>query len=129
MTDQNQLILKTKLHRPPLPHVLVERTQLVEWLNQGIDSPLTLVVGPAGYGKTTLIGTWLNRLATGQGETPALPSAWLSLDENDSDLIYFYSYFITALRTIFTEACAETLALLQARQPAAPGCPLRHISE
>ena len=47
---------------------------------------------------------------------PALPSAWLSLDENDSDLNLFMRYFIAALRTVFKEACAETLALLQARQ-------------
>ena len=45
-----------------------------------------------------------------------MPSAWLSLDENDSDLNLFLRYFIAALRTIFNEACEETLALLQARQ-------------
>ena len=45
-----------------------------------------------------------------------MPSAWLSLDENDSDLNLFLRYFIAALRTIFNGACEETLALLQARQ-------------
>ncbi len=118
MSDQNQILLQTKLHQPRLPHDLVERSRLVEWLNCGIDYPLTLVCAPAGYGKTTLICTWLNRLSSGRGEgTAFLPSAWLSLEEDDSDLTLFLRYFIAALRTIFADACAKTLALLQAGQP------------
>ena len=50
------------------------------------------------------------------GAEASFPAAWLSLDENDSDLNLFLGYFIAALRTIFKEACAETLALLQAQQ-------------
>ncbi len=49
-------------------------------------------------------------------KSPSLPSAWLSLDEKDSDLNIFMRYFIAALRTIFEDACAETLALLQVGQ-------------
>ena len=117
MPDPNPILLQTKLHRPRLPHDLVTRWRLVEWLNHDIDHPLTLVCAPAGFGKTTLIGNWLTRMAEGQGETQAyIPSAWLSLDESDSDLNLFLCYFITALRTIFSEACEETLVLLQARQ-------------
>jgi LuxR family transcriptional regulator, maltose regulon positive regulatory protein len=117
MPDQNQILLQTKLHRPRLPHDLVERARLVEWLNRGVDYPITLVCAPAGYGKTTLICTWLDRMAAGEGEKGAsLPSAWLSLDKDESDLNLFLRYCIAALRTIFDEACAETLALLQAGQ-------------
>jgi LuxR family maltose regulon positive regulatory protein len=118
MPDQNQILLQTKLHQPRLPHDLVERSRLVEWLDRGIDYPLTLVCAPAGYGKTTLICTWLDRMTAGRGEgTPRLPSAWLSLDEGDSDLTLFLRYFIAALQTIYADACAKTLALLQAGQP------------
>ncbi len=92
-------------------------SRLVDWLNHDIDHQLILVCAPAGFGKTTLVGTWLERMAAGQGEkATCLPSAWLSLDENDSDLNLFLRYFIAALRTIFDTACEETLALLQARQ-------------
>jgi len=110
-------LLLTKLNRPRLPNDLVLRSRLVEWLNHDMDRPLILVCAPAGFGKSTLVGTWLEQMAAGQAEqvTP-LPSAWLSLDENDSDLNLFLHYFIAALRTIFNEACEETLALLQARQ-------------
>jgi LuxR family maltose regulon positive regulatory protein len=117
MPDQNQILLQTKLHRPRLPRNLVVRTRLVDWLNHDIDRQLILVCAPAGFGKTTLITSWLERMAAGRDEeASSLPSAWLSLDENDSDLNLFLRYFIAALRTIFKEACEETLALLQARQ-------------
>ena len=128
MLYQSQILLQTKLHRPHLPRDLVARTRLVEMLDQGIEHPLVLVCAPAGFGKTTLIGSWLDGVASGQGEKAAsMPSAWLSLDENDSDLILFLRYFIAALRTIFNEACAETLVLLHAvRQP--PVCTGRDCS-
>jgi LuxR family transcriptional regulator, maltose regulon positive regulatory protein len=117
MIDQNRLLLKTKLHQPLLPSILVERERLLVWLDQSLDHPLTLVVAPAGYGKTTLVGTWLNRQAASPVDNPTfLPAAWLSLDENDSDLGTFLRYFIAALQTIYKEACPETQALLRAGQ-------------
>ena len=66
---------------------------------------LTLVIAPAGYGKTTLLSTWL--------ETGVVPSAWLSLDEHDNDLVVFVSYLVAAVRTLFPTACHDTLELLQ----------------
>ena len=117
MTDQNQILLHTKLHRPRLPHNLVVRPRLLEVLNHTIDQQITLVCAPAGFGKTTLVSTWLELMDIDKSAAAAsVPSAWLSLDENDSDLNLFLHYFIAALRTIFKEACQETLALLQARQ-------------
>ena len=117
MVDNNQLILKTKLHRPRLTHDLIVRTRLIELLNQGTDRQITLVCAPAGFGKTTLVTTWLDQMAAKKGEKAGyLPSAWLSLDENDSDLIIFLRYFISALRTVFTDTCPETMALLQAQR-------------
>jgi LuxR family maltose regulon positive regulatory protein len=117
MSNQNPILLQTKLHRPRLPHDLIQRTRLIELLNHNIDHQLTLVCAPAGFGKTTLVCTWLEDMVVGQGEKSAcIPSAWLSLDENDSDIIIFLRYFIAALRTIFNNVCEETLALLQARE-------------
>jgi len=118
MPEQNNILLQTKLHRPRLPKDLITRTRLLDLLNQDINCPLTLVCAPAGFGKTTLVCTWLERMSAGQDENSAsLPSAWLSLDENDSDFDLFLHYFIAALRTNFKEACAGTLALLRAREP------------
>src|SRR5512139_1466096 len=116
MPDPDQILLHTKLHRPRLQHDLVLRPRLVEWLNRDLDHPLTLVCAPAGFGKTTLVCSWLEGMENGKDRTPSLPSAWLSLDENDSDLNLFLRYLIAAIHTVFEDACAETLALLLARQ-------------
>jgi LuxR family maltose regulon positive regulatory protein len=115
MSDQNQILLQTKLQRPRLPHNLVVRTRLLEMLNQVISHQITLICAPAGFGKTTLVCTWLEQMETDKSvAVVAKPAAWLSLDENDSDLNQYLRYFIAALRTIFKDACEETLGLLQA---------------
>ena len=117
MPDQKQILLQTKLHRPSINRGLIVRARLLEQLKSAMNLPFTLVCAPAGFGKTTLVGTWLEYQAADQSAAvPALPSAWLSLDENDSDLNLFLRYFIAALRTVFKDACQETLVLLQARQ-------------
>ena len=110
-------LLLTKLNRPPVPSDWVDRPRLIEQLNHSLQhGPLTLVCASAGFGKTTLVSSWLESLTA--SERPPIPAAWLSLDESDSDLVVFLSYFIAAIRTVFPESCAETLALLQAPSPA-----------
>jgi len=47
-------LLRTKLHRPKVTADLVPRPRLLERLDQHRERPLTLVVAPAGFGKTTL---------------------------------------------------------------------------
>lgn len=117
MPDPDQILLQTKLHRPRQPRDLVVRARLIELLNNDLDRQLILVCAPAGFGKTTLVGTWLDQLSAGQDHKAAsLPSAWLSLDEKDNDLNLFLRYVIAALRKVFKNACPETTALLQARQ-------------
>jgi LuxR family transcriptional regulator, maltose regulon positive regulatory protein len=84
-------ITLTKLQRPRVGHRLVARPRLQQKLDAA--QSLTLVLAPAGGGKTTLLSTWL--------ETCNLPHAWLSLDERDNDLGLFATYLISALRTLF----------------------------
>ncbi len=119
MSAQASPLLFTKLNRPPVTGDRVDRPRLIEQLNRGLQQgPLTLVCAAAGFGKTTLVSSWIEGLTAGRGGvTPPLPAAWLSLDENDSDLVVFLRYFVAAIRTVFPESCAETLALLQAPHP------------
>jgi LuxR family maltose regulon positive regulatory protein len=84
----------------------VLRPQLLEKLNTYLERPLTLVSAPAGYGKTTLVSSWLSSLDS--------PSAWVSLDEYDDDLEIFLTYFLTAVRSLFPDAANDSLALLHA---------------
>jgi LuxR family maltose regulon positive regulatory protein len=99
-------LIRTKLYRPRISAGLVSRPRLLERLEQRRGRPLTLVVAPAGYGKSTLVASWL--------ETCSCPGAWLSLDEDDNDLALFLSYFSAAIRTMFPGAVGETSALLKA---------------
>ena len=48
------------------------------------------------------------------------PSAWLSLDAQDSDLAGFVTYLVAALRTMFPDACAATLDLIHAQMDPPP---------
>jgi LuxR family maltose regulon positive regulatory protein len=66
----------------------VSRTALVDRLEKD-DAPITSVVAPAGYGKTTLLAQWASR-------TPS-KVAWLSLDRHDNDLSQLLSYTTAAL--------------------------------
>ncbi len=117
MPHRDKILLQTKLNRPSITRGMIDRTRLFAQLDRCIDQPLILVCAPAGYGKTTLVSTWLGKMAAGRGEDASfLPSAWLSLDEDESELNLFLRYFISALRTIFANACEKTLMLLQAGQ-------------
>jgi LuxR family maltose regulon positive regulatory protein len=97
-------ILKMKLHRPRVPADYVPRPRLMKLLERSCDTPLTLVSAPAGYGKSTLVSAWMDGLDS--------PGAWLSLDEDDSDLATFLRYFGAAVDSLFPEACRRTQSLL-----------------
>ena len=90
----------------------------MERLDQGAQAPLTLVAAAAGYGKTTLVSSWIESFAAAD-EVTRRPAAWVTLDERDSDLGLFLRYFMAGVRTLFPGACAATFDLVQAtRQPA-----------
>ena len=103
------ILIQTKLYRPLLPIDLVPRPQLTEWLDERRKRPLTLVSAPAGYGKSTLISSWL--------DTCKYANAWLTLDEQDNDLMVFLTYFLEAIHSIFPNAAQHTQALLNAQTP------------
>jgi LuxR family maltose regulon positive regulatory protein len=108
-------LIQTKLHHPVQSADPVKRPRLTNWLDQRRGRPLTLVSAPAGYGKSTLISSWL--------ETLDCPSAWITLDQYDNDLGVFLGYFIAAIQNIYPQKLTETQALLNA--PELP--PMRYL--
>jgi LuxR family maltose regulon positive regulatory protein len=98
-------LLTTKLYIPPTRPELVSRLRLIDRLNQGLHRKLTLVSAPAGSGKTTLLSEW----TAGCGR----PTAWLSLDAGDNDLVRFLAYLVAALRTVEPELGEATLVTLR----------------
>jgi LuxR family maltose regulon positive regulatory protein len=81
-------ILSTKISTPPVRSRLVPRERLLRILDEGLGRKVILISAPAGYGKSTLLSAWLDHLD--------IASAWLSLDDNDNDLVRFLSYFTAA---------------------------------
>jgi LuxR family maltose regulon positive regulatory protein len=91
-------ILTTKLHIPPLRRSLVPRQQLLDRLDQGLHRKVTLVSAPAGFGKTTLLGEWIQSLEA--RAAPPVRLAWVSLDDGDNDPARFSAYLAAALQPV-----------------------------
>ncbi len=101
-------LLNTKL-MAPRPHAgVIERRGLLMRLDEGLAKRLTLVCGPTGFGKTTLVSTWI---AKGR-----FPSAWVTLDENDNDPTRFWTYLVSAIRTLDSSLGKATLSALMSSQ-------------
>lgn len=83
------MLLTTKFYPPPLRSDLIPREHLARKI--GIPTPggVTVIHGPAGYGKTTLARQWLQYFHQ--------TYAWLSLDERDNDPLRFWRYVEGAL--------------------------------
>ncbi len=121
-------LLHTKLYIPAPRPALVERPHLTERLNGGLAAgyKLTLLSAPAGFGKTTLLSSWIAglRFPTEDARTGAATRApvqnrvaWLALDAADSDPARFLSYLIAALQTVAPDVGTGALAALQSPQP------------
>jgi LuxR family maltose regulon positive regulatory protein len=96
-------LLTVKYTAPPVRPGALERSRLEQPLRDAAGR-LTLVVAPAGWGKTSLLGRW----AADPG--PDVAVAWVSLDEGDDDPVRFWRYVLTALH----EAGAVGPAALEA---------------
>lgn len=97
---------------PPRPlAALVARERLVSRLDQALTYRLTLLSASAGFGKTTLLSTWVAHCP--------YPVAWLSLEEHDNDPLHFWSYVVAALRVKRPTFGDTALSMLQAPQPPA----------
>ena len=102
-------MLRTKLFVPPVRPDRVTRPRLLELMDSGLDKALILVSAPAGYGKTTLVSSWLVDVR--------LASTWLSLDEGDNDPLRFLQYLLAALHEIVPDIKLDLLDMLQGKQP------------
>jgi len=102
----SEVVIATKLFRPNPRHQTVERTRLHDLLREGHMLPLTLVVAPAGWGKSTLVADWLRRDRVAAG--------WVSLDSGDDDPKRFWRYLLLGAGQAGPTAAAAVLRRLDA---------------
>ena len=119
----DRTILQTKLFIPSPRKDHVARPHLIARLNTGLraNEPfahrLSLISAPAGFGKTTLVATWIDQLE--------LATAWLSLHSDDNGPERFLSYFVAAIQRTgmaweSASASPETLVELLNQLAASP---------
>lgn len=85
-------LIQTKLRPPGSTKITIKRKQVFEQFFAPPAATLILLNAPAGYGKTTTMCEWWQRLREGGERT-----AWLSLDQNDQNASTFLSYLIASL--------------------------------
>lgn len=85
-------ILRSKLEMPRNNVPLVPRQRLIDKMDRWLDVDLGVVVGPAGYAKSTTIAEWCRHQ-----QARGAVTAWLTLDEADREPAQFLSYLIASL--------------------------------
>jgi LuxR family maltose regulon positive regulatory protein len=102
-------MLRAKLRPPLVPKHHVPRARLMRLLDEASSRPLTLVVAPAGVGKTVLVSSWTAESAT--------PTSWLTLDETDREGRELWSGMIAALEALRPRCGQAALTLLRRPGP------------
>ncbi len=106
-------LLLPKLQLPRLQKSLLLREHLLELLDSGLEHKVTLVAGPAGYGKTTLVSQWIAERGT-RADFPRVAS--VTVDEDDNDVVRFWRYIIAACQQLRAGFGKEALELLLAHR-------------
>lgn len=89
---QYPIVLASKITPPTVTSNVIWRPRLAPYFAHARgDVQGTLIIAPAGFGKTTLVASWLAHAEK------TLPAAWLTLDEADNDPERFIRYLTTVL--------------------------------
>ena len=91
-TDLEKLLVSTKFAPPRIGSRYVLREPLLETLARERQSRLVLVTGSAGFGKTTLLAQWRQRLMAAGSQV-----AWLSLHPDERLFASFRTHILAAL--------------------------------
>jgi LuxR family maltose regulon positive regulatory protein len=82
-------LVEAKLAVPSVRHGVVDRPRVDRALDAGGAASLTLVVAPAGYGKTTAVRAWC--------ASRRVALAWITLDDGDNDPARLWRYVASAV--------------------------------
>jgi LuxR family transcriptional regulator, maltose regulon positive regulatory protein len=82
-------IVESRLTPAPMRPGIVSRVRLLNWLEASAATPVVVICGPAGYGKTVLAAEWAKR--------DPRPFVWLSIDRHDNDPAVLLTYLAVGL--------------------------------
>ena len=85
-------VIETKLMPPRIQPGMLRRARLLQMLDGDRVAALTLVNGPVGYGKTTLLRSWCI-------ERPE-PVIWMTLDPADDDPVRLWTHLAAAVERL-----------------------------
>lgn len=94
-------LIVTKFLIPPHHPRLTSRPRLTDRLHQALDHKLTLLLAPAGFGKTTALSEWLHQIydtGSTSNDSETGHFLWITLDEADNDPARFLAYLMGALK-------------------------------
>ena len=98
-------ITRTKIIPPRRHKDLLSRPRLLRLLDDLLEYRLTLVIAPAGYGKTTLLVDLAAQVE--------YPLCWLAIDPLDQDPLRFLNHFLAAIQQCFPDFGKPGLSLLE----------------
>lgn len=107
-------LISTKLDIPWVSKTIVFRQRLTYLLDRGLHKKCVSLIAPGGYGKTTLLASWVTARGTAPGS-----AAWLSLDEQDDSPACFWPYLWACLAKVshhFKNTGPDTSGELNIRQ-------------
>jgi LuxR family transcriptional regulator, maltose regulon positive regulatory protein len=110
---QLETLLMPKLQLPRIQKSLLKRERLLQVLDKGLDYGLTVISGPAGYGKTSGVVQWIAERSS-RHDFPRV--AFIALDEGDNDQFRFWRYVIAACQNLHEGFGREALDLLLANR-------------
>lgn len=116
------MIISTKIMPPLDTGDLVERPRLEDQCQEVCRARLTIVQAPAGYGKTTLLLRWRDRM-----QRIGLQPSWLTLDSHDQDAVAVIQYVIAAMSTRIPELEKHMGPLMRPSRFTSPDALVGHV--
>jgi LuxR family transcriptional regulator, maltose regulon positive regulatory protein len=100
------VVMRTKLVVPAPRAQSVPRPALVEELADVLETRMTLVCAPTGWGKTNLLAEWATA-------SSYVRFAWVSLDPRDDEPLRFWRYVTAALASVSASLAGTAQRRLQ----------------
>lgn len=91
----DKLLVSTKFAPPRIGTQSIPRSRLLEELQGMAHCSVGLVIGSAGFGKTTLLVQWRETMMKAGADV-----VWLALSADDKNLSTFYAYLMGALQRL-----------------------------